>query len=115
MFTRFREKPKPIKQTGIKMKISKTTINYANKRGLDVDVSRDHNGNELLCIWLLKWDCEWLCDYIISEQTGEAAFNNNLCLTDEIKEELPAHIVDEKQLRAVIDFISSEIKDHPQF
>ena len=50
------------------MKLNKTTINFARKRGLDItttDLEND-NDNLLLCIWEADNDCEWMCSYRIN-------------------------------------------------
>lgn len=88
------------------MNISKTTINFARKRGLDITVE-DIGDKVLLCVWEIENDCEWLFSYRID---GEFLhFNRNVYLAQSAKEELPATVFDEKQLRKVIDFVASEL------
>jgi len=89
------------------MKLNKTTINFARKRGLDItttDLEND-NDNLLLCIWEADNDCEWMCSYRI--ENDKLTWDGNVYLRQEVKEELPATIFDERQLRNVIKFIAS--------
>lgn len=88
------------------MNISKTTHNYASKRALQLTVSEGED-KTLLCIWEADNDCEWLCSYRIDADI--LSYNGNIYLPQEVKEELPGTITTEKQLRAVLDFISKEM------
>ncbi|QDH94288.1 hypothetical protein [Escherichia phage vB_EcoS_PHB17] len=90
------------------MMVSKTTTNFAGKRGIELSVDDFGNGDQL-CIWEADNDCEWMCSYLINND-GFFTWHGNIYLADEIKEELPATIKDEKHLREVIAFIASEIK-----
>ena len=86
------------------MNISRTTFNMAKKRGLELTV--DDFGNYVaLCILETGNDCEWMCSYRIEHD--KLTWNGNIYLRDEVKEELPATIFDERQLRNVIKFIAS--------
>ena len=87
------------------MNISKTTINFAKKRGLDVTVE-DFGEGEFLAIWEADNDCEWMCTYRVNEG-GSFTWHGNVYLRQDVKEELPATIFDERQLRNVIKFIAS--------
>lgn len=89
------------------MNISKTTINFAKRHNLDVTVEDFGEGLQL-CIWEADNDCEWLCSYRMNEN-GSFTWHGNVYLAQEIKEELPATIKDEKHLRQVLKFISGEI------
>lgn len=89
------------------MMVSKTTTNFAGKRGIELSVEQ-FDDLDVLCIWEADNDCEWMCSYIINNN-GSFAWRGNVYLPDEIKEELPATIKDEKHLREVIAFIASEI------
>lgn len=103
---------------GFKM-LSKVTINYANKRGLDVSNEafpengmRNNlplNGNFInyIWIWCAKDDNEPLCSYI-SNSDGSFTWSGNVWLHKDIKEELPYYIENEKALRGVLDYISKE-------
>ena len=88
------------------MELSKTTINYAMKRGLIVDIEHDR-------LWIFE-DAdasEPLCIYNVSVK-GDGFFWK--CapkwLPKQIKEELPYWIVDEKMVRRVVDFLAQELK-----
>lgn len=89
------------------MNITKTTTNFAGKRGIELSVDDFGNG-DILCIWEADNDCEWMCSYRVNND-GSFTWNGNIYLSDEIKEELPATIKDEKHLREVIAFIAKEI------
>lgn len=88
------------------MEISKTTINYATKRGLIVEIEMDR-----------LWICdaadasEPLCIYNVSEN-GNGFFWNSApkWLAQQTKEELPYWIVDDKMVRKVVDFLAQELK-----
>lgn len=88
------------------MNISKTTTNYAAKRGLELTISEGAD-KDLVCIWEADNDCEWLCSYRINSDS--LSFNGNIYLPQAVKEELPGTIFSEKQLRTVLDFISKEL------
>lgn len=89
------------------MTISKTTINFARKRGLDVTIEDLNEGEgEFLAVWELDNDCEWMFSYRVNED-GSFTWNGNVYLVDEIKEELPATIKDEKHLREVLAFVGA--------
>lgn len=90
------------------MMVSKTTTNFAGKRGIELSVEDFGNGDQL-CIWEADNDCEWLCSYLMVGN-GSFTWYGNVYLPQHIKEELPAFIKDEKRLREVIAFIASEIK-----
>lgn len=89
------------------MMVSKTTTNFAVKRGIELSVEQ-FNDMDVLCIWEADNDCEWLCSYYINDD-GSFTWKGNVYLEQEIKEELPATIKDEKHLREVIKFISENI------
>lgn len=92
--------------------LSKTTTNYATKRGLDitniVDVHCLLNNPNQVWIWELDNDNEPLLSYT-SNSDGSFNFNYNTYLPIEIKEELPAYLKDEKALRLMLNFISLEL------
>lgn len=89
------------------MMVSKTTTNFAGKRGIELSVEQ-FNDMDVLCIWDADNDCEWLCSYYINDD-GSFTWKGNIYLSKEVKEELPATIKDEKHLRQVIQFISENI------
>ena len=91
------------------MTLTKTTTNYAAKRGYEI-----HNESDEDQIWFCAWidsDCDESHDepdlvYNINED-GTFTFNSAPYLTQDIKEELPATIWNEKHLREVLNFISN--------
>lgn len=89
------------------MNISKTTFNYAERRGLELTVNH-YEDCVLLCVWEKENDCEWMFSYRI--EFDKLVWNGNIYLPESIKEELPATIFDEKQLRRVLGFVSEEMK-----
>lgn len=91
------------------MKISKSIINYANRRNLDLSIHTDSVYGDLLCFWELDQESEWLFSYRMNED-GSLSWNGNIYLDKEIKEELPGTIFDEKQLKTVINFVSQSLK-----
>jgi len=94
------------------MTISKTTVNFANKRELDVtdNVVHDVTNNEIPAIWVWEADNvdEPLFIYLANDD-GTFTWYGNVCLDAETAEELPAHIKDEKHLREVLSFLSTTV------
>lgn len=90
------------------MSLSKTTIKFAQKRGLDVTIE-DFGEGEIVAVWELDNDCEWMFSYRVNPN-GSYTWNGNIYLDQEIKEELPATIKDEKHLREVLAFVANEMK-----
>lgn len=91
------------------MKMSKTTLNYAAKRGIALDVNPGFGADDadLICFDMAsEFDsCEWAFSYRVNAD-GTLSYNGNIWLPKADKEELPAMIRDEKHLRQVIDFIA---------
>ncbi len=83
------------------MNITKTTINYGEKRNLEILI--EDNG---ITIWDMNDDDEWLVSY---KEGTDGLFFNACLMSQSTKEELPHWIQDEKQLRRVIDFLSKEV------
>lgn len=92
------------------MEISKTTINFAARRGLFLELVEADEYVETPRLWFYTDadDCEPDFSYFANEN-GSFTFKENLCLPQEIKEELPATIFNERQLRQVIDFVAREL------
>lgn len=90
------------------MKVSKTTINFAAKRGIFVEVveADEYAPNGRLWFFFDEDGCEPDLAYIIGAD-GSASFSTGYSITNEVKEEIPATIFNEKQLRQVIDFIAA--------
>lgn len=88
------------------MNITKTTLNFAKRRGLDLDFVEVEDG-VLLTFWddLDEATGEWMFSYRVD---GESLiWNGNIYLSQEVKEELPATITSEKHLRQVVEFLAS--------
>jgi hypothetical protein len=81
------------------MKISKTTLNYAAKR--DIELVVDEN---LVSFYHVDDDSEPSFTYR-NEKDG-LFFMGNVWLNQKDKEELPSWIKDEKHLREMVDFIA---------
>lgn len=87
------------------MNISKTTINFAKRRGLYVTIEEIDDAI-LLLVWDINNDCEWMFSYIVSGD-GSFTWNGNIYLPQELKEELPATIKNEKHLREMLDYVGA--------
>lgn len=81
---------------------SKTTTNYAKRRGMDVVLQDDG----VLAFYDAREDMEPMFVYVAGD-TG-FFFRANVYLQDSIKEELPRWISTDADLRRVIDFVSRE-------
>lgn len=92
------------------MKITKSILNYARRRNLDIVVYDDILEDDVLmvCFYELDNDCEWMFSYRVNEN-GSLSFNGNIYLQESIKEELPAYISDAKKLKEMINFVSVEL------
>lgn len=92
------------------MNISKTTLNFAAKRGLSLMLVEADEYIETSRLWFFsnEDDCEPDFSYLANEN-GSFTFNENLSLPQAVKEELPATIFNERQLRQVIDFVAREL------
>ena len=89
---------------------TKTTLNYANKRKLDLtvwDSIEDGDDRDSVAIWEYDNEMEPLCVYTYDK--GQYFFSGNLWLPKQVKEELPYYVKDEKHLRQVLKFISENI------
>jgi hypothetical protein len=89
--------------------ISKTTFNMAMRRGVELAVARHilEDGGTLVCFYEADNDCEWMFSYRAGE--AELTWHGNIYLPESIKEELPATIFNEKQLRDVIAYIGRQL------
>lgn len=98
----------------IKSVLSKTTINYAFKRGVYFDVGSAGCADELVTLWIGEIEedgepaCEPLVIYTVNGD-GSFSFYGNVYLPSEIKEELPAFIMGELELRKVVAFLRCEL------
>lgn len=87
--------------------LNKTTINFANKRELDVTEWEVQGEENFIAIWEEDNGFEPLCVY---RQEGEQYFfHSNCILSEEVKSELPHWVQSEKQLREVLAFIASTL------
>lgn len=85
--------------------INKSILNYAAKRGIELEVDRD---SEAVLFWDAKEDCEWMFSYGIGAGDGSLVWRGNIYLPDELKEELPGWIATGEKLKEVIDYIHRE-------
>lgn len=88
------------------MNISKTTFNFAKKRGIELELIAADD-RLVLAFYEAKNECEWMFSYNVNYDC--LTWRGNIYLPNEVKEELPATITTEKKLREVIDFISKSI------
>lgn len=94
------------------MNISKTTLNYAKRRGIELTIEEGltSDGSILLCFWEEGENSEWMFSYIMNCD-GSFTFRGNIYLSQAVKEELPAFIKNESHLRQIIAFIAESKKD----
>ncbi|EAQ9051872.1 hypothetical protein D8V62_23840 [Salmonella enterica] len=85
--------------------INKSILNYAEKRGITLEIDKE---SEAVLFWEADQDCEWMFSYGIASRDGSLVWRGNIYLPDEVKEELPAHIMSGEKLKEVINFISAE-------
>lgn len=88
-----------------KLPLSKTTLNFAFKRKIDII-----NAPVDSKLWVFVTGESEPSLFLLSNKDGSFSFAGNVDLPQEVKEELPAHIRDEKHLREVLDFISKEVE-----
>lgn len=93
------------------MNISKITEKYAADRGMELERSETEVmagiKAEVIYFYEKGDDSEPMFSYLVNE--GESlSFYGNIYLPQEIKEELPAYIDNNKELRKVVDFVSKE-------
>lgn len=91
--------------------LSRTTLNFAKARNLylDFDLCEDHS---LPFIWVgVDDDCTEPMFSLFANADGSFSYRGNIWLNKSTKEEIPAHISDEKQLRKIIAFISIDMKE----
>ena len=87
------------------VKVSKTSVNYAQKRGLKVVIDEK---NKAVYLHHNKKKKEWACCYSI-ERRGLFFKSSHLNFT--IKQELPYWVTSDKHFREVIEFIATELKN----
>ncbi|MEZ9399278.1 hypothetical protein AB4218_23210 [Vibrio splendidus] len=85
------------------MNISKTTINFAKKKLVELCVDEDS-------VSFYPLNDEGVEPALIySIQDTGFFFKSNIWLSDQTKEDLPHWVMDEKMLRRMIDFIAPEL------
>lgn len=82
--------------------ISKTTQNYASKRGLDIV----ENGDGLISVFEATIDSEPM--FLVRGNNGEFFYWGNTYLPRSVKEELPYWMKDEKALRSMLGFVAEQ-------
>lgn len=85
--------------------INKSILNYAAKRGIQLEVDRE---SEAVLFWDAREESEWLFSYGIASNDGSLVWRGNVYLPADIKEELPAHIMTADKLKEVVDYVSRE-------
>lgn len=91
------------------MTLTKTTVNFAVKRGLELDV-HDFDGATIIDLFELDGGyCEPMCQFHLNAD-GSITWRGNIYLRTDIKEEVPAYCADETAFRKVLAFIANEIK-----
>jgi hypothetical protein len=88
--------------------LTKTTINYATKRGFDLTVEEMKDQTQLW-IWDTNEDSEPFCIY--SGMPDGWHFHGNVYLKKAIVSQLPKMIADDKALRKVLDFLKTNVLD----
>nr|WP_075498170.1 hypothetical protein [Moritella viscosa]SHO15530.1 Putative uncharacterized protein [Moritella viscosa] len=87
------------------MKISKTTLNFATARNVELVVDE-----ELVSFYPLDDDSGEPAFTYTRQDTG-LFFKSNVWLTQETKEELPYWIMDEMQLRRLIEYVAPALQN----
>jgi hypothetical protein len=88
------------------MTITKTTLNYALARGLEL--VQDEN-DDVVALFESDVDSEHMVSFWVLP-CGGFSYKGNVYLPEHIRYELPHYMKDEKALRLVLDFISKELK-----
>ena len=92
------------------MKITKTTINFAARRGIEIYV---HEGDKQVWFSQIDEEGEAFCEPFMMYNDNDdcLTYHGNIYLPKEIKEEIPVTIFSEKQLKEVIKFLAEELKN----
>lgn len=85
---------------------TKTTLNFANKRNIDLT---EEDFASTVSIWVTN-EHQPSVVYFYNEDTGVYTYKHNFDLPQEVKEELPATIYGEKQLRQVLTFLVDNVE-----
>ncbi|AZH37178.1 hypothetical protein DMK78_23740 [Salmonella enterica] len=90
--------------------VSKTTQNFANARQLsiDVDYCNDHQKS---FIWIcVNDDSSEPMFSLFANDDGSFSYRGTIWLDRATREEIPAYIKDEKQLRQVLAFVAQDMR-----
>ncbi|WP_045405078.1 hypothetical protein [Vibrio jasicida] len=87
------------------MKVSKTTINYAERRNIELVID-----DESISFFLLNDDSGEPA-FVYSIQESGLFFKANIWLEPAVKEELPHWIMNDQMLRNVLSFVSAVFND----
>ncbi|EBF9323889.1 TPA: hypothetical protein ACG65H_003766 [Escherichia coli] len=90
--------------------VSKITQNFANARQLfiDADYCNDHQKS---FIWIcVNDDSSEPMFSLFANDDGSFSYRGNIWLDRATREEIPAHIKDEKQLRQVLAFVAQDMR-----
>ncbi|MDD9179241.1 MULTISPECIES: hypothetical protein [Aliivibrio] len=87
------------------MKVSKTTINFASRRNIELVID-----DESISFFPLNDDSGEPA-FVYSIQESGLFFKANIWLKSAVKEELPRWIMNEQMLRNVLSFVSPSFND----
>ncbi|EGB7013647.1 hypothetical protein ACRWP7_003312 [Escherichia coli] len=92
------------------LNITKTTQKFAQARNLaiDSDYCKEHNKD---FIWIcVNDDSSEPMFSLFANEDGSFSYRGNIWLSSTTREEIPAFIRDEKQLRQVLAFIAQDMQ-----
>jgi len=84
------------------MSLSKTTLNFAAKRGFEL-VERDG----LVEVFEAENDCEPI--FLLRDEGGQFFWHGSIYLKEVVKQELPHWMKDETAVRRVLAFVAVEL------
>lgn len=94
----------------MKNNISKTTHNFANARKLSIDSDYCHDHQKSF-IWIcVNDDSSEPMFSLFANDDGSFSYRGNIWLDRATREEIPAYIKGEKQLRQVLAFIAQDMR-----
>lgn len=92
------------------LNVTKTTQNYAKARNLSIDSDFcDELKKDFIWVSVNNDSCEPMFSMFVNED-GSFTYRGNIWLSIATREEIPAHITDEKQLRKVLAFIAQDMR-----
>jgi hypothetical protein len=90
--------------------VSKTTINFAKSRKLCIDSDFcDDKKNSFIWICVDDDSSEPMFS-MYANRDGSYSYRGNIWLSAAVREEIPAFVDNEKQLRKVLAFVANEMK-----